>query len=82
MPTTTYRVLGQLNPSANVETTVYTVPAATQTVVSTIAVCNLANVATTFSLAVKVANAAVAKDRKITRLNSSHTDISRMPSSA
>ena len=58
--TITYRVLGQLNPTANVETTVYTVPAATQTVVSTVAVCNLSNVATTFSLAVKVANATVA----------------------
>lgn len=55
----TYKVLGQLNPSANTETTVYTVPSATQSVISTIAICNLSNVAATFSLAVKVANTAV-----------------------
>ena len=63
--TTTYKVLGQLNPSANVDTTVYTVPSATQTVVSTVAVCNLSNVATTFSLAVKVANAAITNKQYI-----------------
>lgn len=57
--TITYKVLGQLNPAANTETTVYTVPSSTQAVISTIAICNLSNVATTFSLAVKVANAAV-----------------------
>ena len=58
MPTT-YRVLGQSNPTANVLTTVYTVPVNTQAVISTVAVCNLSNVATTFSLAVAVANAAI-----------------------
>lgn len=63
--TTTYKVLGQSNPTANVLTTVYTVPAATQTVVSTIAVCNLSNVATTFSLAVAVANAAISNKQYI-----------------
>ncbi len=57
--TITYKVLGQSNPAANTETTVYTVPSSTQAVISTIAICNLSNVATTFSLAVKVANAAV-----------------------
>lgn len=63
--TTTYRILGQENPLADTETTVYTVPAATQTVVSTVAICNLSNVATTFSLAVKVANAAIANKNYI-----------------
>lgn len=57
---TTYKVLGQSNPTANTLTTVYTVPAATQTVVSTVTVCNLANIATTFRLAVQPANAAIA----------------------
>ena len=37
---TTYKVLGQVAPSANTANTVYTVPAATQTVVSTINICN------------------------------------------
>jgi len=57
---TTYKVLGQINPTANTLTTVYTVPSATQTVVSTVTVCNMANTAATFSLAVQPANAAIA----------------------
>jgi hypothetical protein len=35
-----YKVLGQVAPAAATTTTVYTVPAATQAVVSTLAVCN------------------------------------------
>ena len=56
----TYRVLGQSNPAANTLSTVYTVPAATQTVISTITVCNQSNVATTFSLAVRPAGESIA----------------------
>lgn len=37
---TTYKVLGQVAPAANTANTVYTVPASTSTVVSTIMVCN------------------------------------------
>jgi hypothetical protein len=37
---TTYKVLGQSNPSATTATTLYTVPSATETVVSTIVVAN------------------------------------------
>ena len=37
---TTYKVLGQVAPAANTANTVYTVPAATQTIVSTINICN------------------------------------------
>lgn len=59
MPST-YRVLGQSNPTANTLTTVYTVPAATQTVVSTITVCNQANTASTFSIAVRPAGESIA----------------------
>jgi len=62
---TTYKVLGQINPTANVLTTAYTVPANTQAVVSTVAVCNLSNVATTFSLVVAVANAAITNKQYI-----------------
>ena len=48
MATTTYKVLGQSNPSATTATTLYTVPAATQTIVSTITVCNQAASAGTY----------------------------------
>jgi hypothetical protein len=57
--TTTYKVLGQINPTANTLTTVYTVPAATQTVISTIAVCNQNANATTFSIAVQPSGASI-----------------------
>ena len=39
MPTN-YKVLGQVNPTACTYTTLYTVPAATQAVISTITICN------------------------------------------
>lgn len=39
MPTT-YKVLGQSAPAATTDTNIYTCPAATQTVISTISVCN------------------------------------------
>ena len=54
---TTYKVLGQVNPSATTATTLYTVPAATQTVVSTISVCNQASSAATYRIAVRPAGA-------------------------
>jgi hypothetical protein len=46
-----YKILGQLNPAANTQTTLYTTPASNQTVVSTIIVCNQSAVAGTFKLA-------------------------------
>ena len=59
MPTT-YKVLGQSNPSATTATTLYTVPSATQTVVSTIVICNQTSTAATFRIAVRPAGAALA----------------------
>ena len=50
---TAYKVLGQNNPSATTETTLYTVPSSTQTVVSTITVCNQAGTAATYRIAVR-----------------------------
>lgn len=50
---TTYKVLGQVNPSATTATTLYTVPASTETVVSTITVANQAATAGTYRLAVR-----------------------------
>ena len=51
----TYKTLGQVNPSATTPTTLYTVPAATSAVVSTLVVCNQAATAATFRVSVRVA---------------------------
>ena len=53
MATSTYKVLGQLNPSATTETTLYTAPSATQTVVSTLTICNQTASAATYRIAVR-----------------------------
>ena len=50
---TTYKVLGQLNPSATTATTLYTCPASTQTVISTITICNQAGTSGTYRIAVR-----------------------------
>lgn len=49
----TYKVLGQVNPSATTATTAYTVPSATETVISTITVANLGPAPATYRLAVR-----------------------------
>jgi len=54
MPTT-YKVLGQTNPSATTEATLYTVPSLTQSVVSSIAICNQSATSATFRIAVRPA---------------------------
>jgi len=55
----TYKVLGQSAPNANTLTTLYTVPAATSAVVSTVAICNQNPTAATFRLAIRVNGAAL-----------------------
>lgn len=60
-----YKVLGQSAPSATTNTTLYTVPASTQTVVSTIIVANRAGSADTFRIAVRPAGAAIANQHYI-----------------
>lgn len=57
---TTYKVLGQVAPSATTATTLYTVGASRSTVVSTIAVCNQAATAATFRIAIRPAGATLA----------------------
>jgi glucose-6-phosphate dehydrogenase assembly protein OpcA len=64
MPTN-YKVLGQSNPSATTATTLYTVPSATQAVVSTITVANQAASAATYRIAVRVAGASLAASQYI-----------------
>jgi len=62
---TNYKVLGQSIPSATTATTLYTVPASTQSVVSTITVCNQAATAATYRIAIRVAGAALATSQYI-----------------
>jgi glucose-6-phosphate dehydrogenase assembly protein OpcA len=57
MPTV-YKVLGQSNPAATTATTLYTVPASTAAVVSTIVIANQTATAATFRLSVRPAGAA------------------------
>jgi hypothetical protein len=59
---TAYKVLGQQYPTAATATTLYTVPSATQTVVSTITVCNLGTAADTVRVAIRVAGAALSNE--------------------
>lgn len=59
MPTV-YKVLGQLNPSATTATTLYTVPSATSTVVSTISVANLVGTGATYRIAIRPGGASLA----------------------
>ena len=56
----TYKVLGQINPSANTATTVYTVPSLTSTVLSTVTVCNQSSNPASFRLAVRPSGEAIA----------------------
>lgn len=62
---TAYKVLGQSNPSATTLTTLYTVPSATNAVVSSLVVANLAATTATFRIAVRVAGAAIANSQYV-----------------
>jgi hypothetical protein len=64
MPTT-YKVLGQVAPSATTLTTLDTIPAATSAVVSTIAVCNRAATAATYRIAIRPAGASISDEHYI-----------------
>lgn len=61
----TYKVLGQSTPTANVNTVVYTVPAANSAVISTIMVCNQGNGNVTYRLAIQPGNAAITSSHYI-----------------
>ena len=56
---TTLKVLAQNSPSAATLTTLYTVPAATSAVCSSIVVCNRSSVSTSFRIAVRPLGAAI-----------------------
>jgi glucose-6-phosphate dehydrogenase assembly protein OpcA len=59
------KVLGQSNPAATTLTTLYTVPASKEAVVSSISVANLTSTAATFRLAVRPAGASIANQHYI-----------------
>jgi glucose-6-phosphate dehydrogenase assembly protein OpcA len=64
MPTN-YKVLGQSNPAATTLTTLYTVPSATEAVVSSIVIANLASSAATFRIAIRPNGASIATSQYI-----------------
>jgi glucose-6-phosphate dehydrogenase assembly protein OpcA len=57
---TTYKVLGQSIPAANTASDLYTVPASTQTVVSSIVMCNQASSTGKFRVAIRPAGETLA----------------------
>jgi hypothetical protein len=64
MPTT-YKVLGQSAPSATTNTNLYTVPALTSAVVSTIVVANRVGTSATYRIAIRPAGATLANEHYI-----------------
>jgi hypothetical protein len=64
MPTV-YKVLGQSAPSATTNTDLYTVPAATSAVVSTVVVANRSGATSTYRIAIRPAGATIADQHYI-----------------
>lgn len=61
----TYKVLAQSAPSATTNTTLYTVPSATSTVISTITICNRAASQGTYRIAVRPGGATLANQHYV-----------------
>ena len=55
-----YKILGQISPSATTETDLYTAPALTSTVCSSISICNRGGTATTFRVSMSQGGGATA----------------------
>lgn len=62
---TAYKILGQAAPNATTETDLYTVPAATETIVSTLVVANRSSSDATFRISVSPDGAATANSQYI-----------------
>jgi hypothetical protein len=62
---TTLKVLGQQNPSATTLTTLYTTPSSTNTVISSLVVCNRSSTPTTFRVAIRASGAAISNEHYI-----------------
>jgi hypothetical protein len=65
MAVETYKVIAQSNPSAATLTDAYTVPAATQAVISSIMVANRSSVRTQFRISIAVAGASDSNEQYI-----------------
>lgn len=59
-----YKVLGQSKPAATTATTLYTVPSSTETIISTLTICNL-GVSTTYRIAIRPNGATLADQHYI-----------------
>jgi len=59
---TAYKILGQTGDASANDVTLYTVPASTETIVSTIVICNREAAVNTFRIAVKEDGGAVANE--------------------
>ena len=53
----TYKILGQVSPSATIPADLYTVPSSTSSVISSIIVCNRASAAKLFTISISPAGA-------------------------
>jgi len=60
-----YKVLGQSSPAANTATSLYTVPSAREAIVNTLTICNRANTAATYRIAVRPAGASLANQHYV-----------------
>lgn len=63
MATTTYKILGQSAPTATTSTDLYTVPAATETIVSSLVISNRAATSSTYRVSVSSNGAALANEQ-------------------
>lgn len=63
--TISYKVLGQSNPNATTNTTLYTVPASNSAVISTLTVCNLSGTVANYRIAVRPAGATLSNAQYI-----------------
>jgi hypothetical protein len=57
-----FKILGQSNPNANTDTNLYLVPASTQSVCSSLNVCNTASVDATFRIAAVPSGESLSKE--------------------
>lgn len=63
MATTTYKILGQSAPSATTSTDLYTVPSATEVIVSSLVITNRAATSATYRVSVSANGAALANEQ-------------------
>jgi hypothetical protein len=64
---TSYKILGQAHMTTTSDTDIYTVPSATETIISTMIVANIGTAATTFNIALRDAGATLADQHYIAK---------------